>query len=146
MTSGSVCCQLAGDVAEQVAGEVAAVGELDHPGPAPGAGADDVEADLRVRMIEDRGHALMFEGGQDGARRSWRMLRALSAFVRWSPEGRVPSSHIGFQTFGSQSETDPGRAGQGHADDDDGGVRQRGTSGGRRRQRPCRHAAQSRRS
>ena len=58
--------QLTRDLAEQVAGEVTAVGELDHGRAATGAGADDVEADLRIRMVEDRGHALGLQGGQDG--------------------------------------------------------------------------------
>jgi hypothetical protein len=57
--------QLAGEVAEQVAGEVAAVGELDRLRPAAGAGADDVEADLGIRVIEDRRHALGLQGGED---------------------------------------------------------------------------------
>ena len=58
--------QFARDLAEQVAGEVAAIGELDHRRAAAGAGADDVQADLRIRMVEDRGHALGLQGGQDG--------------------------------------------------------------------------------
>src|SRR5690606_17575478 len=57
--------QLAGEVAEEVDGEVAAVGELDGPGAATCAGADDLKADLRVRVVEDRSYALALEGGED---------------------------------------------------------------------------------
>ena len=58
--------QFAGDRAEQVTGEIAAVGELDRGRAAPGAGADHVQTNLGVRVIEDRDHALGFKGVQDG--------------------------------------------------------------------------------
>ena len=50
--------QFAIDLAEQVAGEVAAIGELDDRRPAARAGANDVQADLGVGVVEDRAHAL----------------------------------------------------------------------------------------
>ncbi|MFN5615635.1 MAG: hypothetical protein ACK45V_08125, partial [Brevundimonas sp.] len=49
-----------GDFACDLFGEIAAVGELYHRGPAAGAGADHLEAGLRVGVIEHRADALGF--------------------------------------------------------------------------------------
>ena len=57
MTAGSVLSAKCDELGEDVPRTVAAVGELDHPGPARGAGRHDLLGHLHVGMVEDRHQA-----------------------------------------------------------------------------------------
>src|SRR5690606_36636924 len=54
------------NLAEQVAGEGAAVGELHHRRPPRRTGADDVQTGFGVSVIEDGDDPLRLQRGQDG--------------------------------------------------------------------------------